>query len=360
MFTPSKCAHAVQNLHGDLSIALTGGDPFPSAEVIDEGRRQFEELFELIALLRGEEGLQAQSLKRQLRDDLFPDLDRKANGFAQSVERFWTGASEDQSCRGVISGEARTMLDRIFNHANDPNARLLREHPWVLRGGGDMNGRFGGDMNGRFGGGPHAATPTPAVAQPCSPGSHTFTRRQCLVCLDCGCCTGWGRGCVEHREGRSRGGACKFTRPKACAYWARPNVTAAAAAPAAAARVWYQVAVDQVIQAALPVGDAGPAAERLVPSLLGQLRAGRCRSTARNYRSWCPSRGARCSKHAHAWTRQAAMWTLRRTCCSHPQADEQTVLVVRFYKDSRGAIAHLDYVHHRIGWGRTCRELNVI
>jgi hypothetical protein len=171
----------------------TGGDPFPSAEVIDEGRRQFEELFELIALLRGEEGLQAQSLKRQLRDDLFPDLDRKANGFAQSVERFWTGASEDQSCRGVISGEARTMLDRIFNHANDPNARLLREHPWVLRGGGDMNGRFGGDMNGRFGGGPHAATPTPAVAQPCSPGSHTFTRRQCLVCLDCGCCTGWGR-----------------------------------------------------------------------------------------------------------------------------------------------------------------------
>ena len=174
-----------------------GGDPFPSPEVIDEGRRQFEELFELIALLRGEDGLQAQSLKMQLRDDLFPDLDRKANGFAQCVERFWAGASEDESCRGVTSGEARTMLERVFTHANDPNAKLLREHPWVLRGGG---------TNGRFGGGVSSSTPIPAAShEPAAPAragqAQVDVDKLSLLVSITGCTMEQARDCLDAASG---------------------------------------------------------------------------------------------------------------------------------------------------------------
>jgi hypothetical protein len=42
----------------------------------------------------------------------------------------------------------------------------------------------------------------------CRAGSHRFVKRFCMVCKGCGCCTGFGRACVNHRDGRTGGEVC--------------------------------------------------------------------------------------------------------------------------------------------------------
>jgi hypothetical protein len=47
-----------------------------------------------------------------------------------------------------------------------------------------------------------------ASIEPCRAGTHRFVRGQCMVCKGCGCCTGYGRGCLLHQDGRARGEEC--------------------------------------------------------------------------------------------------------------------------------------------------------
>lgn len=42
----------------------------------------------------------------------------------------------------------------------------------------------------------------------CRVGSHRFISQVCMVCKGCGCCTGFGRACLLHEDGRTRGEPC--------------------------------------------------------------------------------------------------------------------------------------------------------
>ena len=54
-----------------------------------------------------------------------------------------------------------------------------------------------------------ADAPAPAAAAAsCSGGTHRFVRGKCKVCKGCGACTGFGRACLLHQEGRVRGQVC--------------------------------------------------------------------------------------------------------------------------------------------------------
>ena len=103
----------------------------PHRRRLDETREKHEELYQLIALLGHDDGPSALDIKSQLRNQLFPSLDERAPGFADGVERYWTGVrAEDEICRAV-SGAARTMLAQILGYARAPPAGGLACHPWV-------------------------------------------------------------------------------------------------------------------------------------------------------------------------------------------------------------------------------------